>query len=151
MLISTRSRYALRALAEMVLAGQENPLSLNVIADNQHISIRYLEQIFGRLRAAGIVKGRRGPGGGYTLIKPPGEISLLELVGVLEANFLPRSCIEDGWECGIKEEHSGKCTLEDTCVTKDLWAKLKNVCQNILMNNTLEDLAMKNLSESQRE
>ncbi|MBN1433665.1 Rrf2 family transcriptional regulator, partial [Candidatus Fermentibacterales bacterium] len=84
MLISTRSRYALRALTELIRLSDGGPVSLGVLAERQEIPLRYLEQIFGRLRAAGLVKGKRGPGGGYVLTRPSEQIPLIEIVAALE-------------------------------------------------------------------
>jgi Rrf2 family iron-sulfur cluster assembly transcriptional regulator len=142
MLISTRSRYALRALTELVNTQTEGPVSLGSLAERQEIPLRYLEQIFGRLRAAGLVKGRRGPGGGYVLSRPAPSIQLIDVVAALEASFLPGSCIEDGWECGTENQGSGgTCTREKDCLTKALWVRLRDTYRDLLSSNTLEDLA----------
>ena len=92
MLISTRSRYAFRVLARMTRMMREDkkqPVSLALLSEQEQVSVRYLEQIFGLLRSRGIVKGKRGPGGGYVLGMPPREITLFDVVDVLEADFLP--------------------------------------------------------------
>lgn len=148
MLISTRSRYALRALTELVNTQNQGPVSLGSLAERQEIPLRYLEQIFGRLRAAGLVKGRRGPGGGYVLSRPAPTIALIDIVAALEASFLPGSCLEDGWECGTESgRSSGTCTREDDCLTKALWVRLRDTYRDLLSANTLEDLASGRLRE----
>ncbi|MBD3369383.1 Rrf2 family transcriptional regulator [Candidatus Fermentibacteria bacterium] len=147
MLISTRSRYGLRALIQLALAEEDQPLSLSVIAEKERIPLRYLEQIFGRLRITGLVKGRRGPGGGYLLSRPPEEIHLVEVVQCLETEFLPASCLSDNIECGEPDEVTGRCALEETCRTKKLWEALRCVYHTILSENTLADLAKGNLTK----
>lgn len=141
MLISTRSRYGLRALIQLALTEDEKPISLSVIAERERIPLRYLEQIFGRLRMTGLVKGRRGPGGGYLLSKPADDIHLVEVVQCLETEFLPASCLSDNIECGERDEVTGLCALEETCRTKKLWEALRCVYYTIMSENTLADLA----------
>lgn len=151
MLISTRSRYGLRALTELINMSTDGPVSLSVLAERQEIPLRYLEQIFGRLRAAGLVKGRRGPGGGYVLSRAACDIRLIDVVAALEASFLPGSCLEDGWECGkASEESKDKCAREDTCLTRKLWTELRDTYRDILTVNTLENLAEDRLESINR-
>ena len=102
MLISTRSRYALRVLARMARRmnmGHTMPVSLALLSEQEQVSVRYLEQIFGLLRRSGIVKGKRGPGGGYVLGMPPEEISLFDVVDILESDFLPTNCMLGETSC----------------------------------------------------
>ncbi len=144
MLISTRSRYALRALARMVMVAGENggvPVSLSLVSGEERVSIRYLEQIFGILRAGGLVKGKRGPGGGYVLGREPGEITVLEVVEMLETDFLPASCMAEGTTCSPEPggEKRG-CSLEKTCVTRPLWFIMKNMYCDLMGSITIEDL-----------
>ena len=144
MLISTRSRYALRVLARMasmVNMGHKQPVSLALLSEQEHVSVRYLEQIFGLLRNNGIVKGKRGPGGGYVLGMPPGEITLFDVVDVLEADFLPTNCMLGETSCSPGEGFKPKsCTLMDKCVTRPLWMTLRNMYYSYMKDKTLEDL-----------
>jgi Rrf2 family iron-sulfur cluster assembly transcriptional regulator len=141
MLISTRSRYGFRALAQLARKRDGVPVSLSRIAEDEMVPIRYLEQIFGKLRASGIVAGRRGPGGGYVLCRPPGEITLLEVVEILEKNFLPVDCLDDSNECGVRiDPETRTCVLQDRCVTRPLWMMMRTGYQEFLRSNSLEDL-----------
>ena len=106
MLISTRSRYGLRALVRLASLEDEAPVSLAKVAEEEGIPIRYLEQIFIRLRDNGMVKGLRGPGGGYSLGTPPDSITLLSVISALENDFLPTNCVLPGFE-------------EEECQSKD--------------------------------
>lgn len=146
MLISTRSRYGLRALVHLARNDRSFPVSLGGIAEVEEIPIRYLEQIFGRLRTADIVRGRRGPGGGYVLSRDPDEIALLEVVRVLETEFFHTNCV---LQCPdsttTSDEKKQGCTREGTCPTRQLWSELKTLCESYLMNNTLSDLALGSL------
>jgi Rrf2 family transcriptional regulator, iron-sulfur cluster assembly transcription factor len=144
MLISTRSRYALRVLARMADGDREFPRSLAVLSVQERVSVRYLEQIFGKLRSSGLVKGKRGPGGGYVLGRPPDRISLYEVVSVLETEFLPASCISEGGECFTgpnARTDEFLCPLEQSCVTRPLWLRLRAMYYQFMKEHTIEDLA----------
>ncbi len=142
MLISTRSRYGLRALVHLARTDRSSPVSLGGIADVEEIPIRYLEQIFGRLRTADIVRGRRGPGGGYVLSRSPSEISLLDVIRVLETEFFQTNCVLQCPDSTVTEEERKKgCAREEICPTRRLWSDIKGICETYLVNNTLSDLA----------
>ncbi len=141
MLISTRSRYGFRALAQLARREDDTPVSLSSIAEKELIPIRYLEQIFGKLRSAGIVCGRRGPGGGYVLCKPSREITLLEVVEVLEKNFLPVDCLDDAKDCTSRVDPVTRiCALQERCVTRPLWIMMRKSYKDFLRNHSIEDL-----------
>lgn len=140
MLISTRSRYGLRALAEMVRHGADKPVSLAGLAASEEVSTRYLEQIFSKLRARGIVKGRRGPGGGYTLTRPPSEIRLFDVICALESGMFTPSCIDDLPGMPPRSKAAAPCGRIRDCVTRSLWLAMRDSCAGLLMRNTLEDL-----------
>ncbi len=143
MLVSTRSRYGLRAMVEMVREGWNVPVSLARLAENEEVSQRYLEQIFLRLREAGLVTGRRGPRGGYVLAKDPSTITLLEIITTLEAGFLAPGCAEDAPHCSGGGSHDTEpCHRQDGCATRILWRDLRRCCFDYLGNRTLFDLAM---------
>ena len=145
MFISTRSRYGLRALVQLARNGQSSPMSLSGIAAEEEIPIRYLEQIFGRLRGAGFVRGRRGPGGGYVLSREASEISLLGVIRVLETEFFHTNCILQCPDFLEQENRAGDkspgCSREDKCPTKKLWTDVKLLCETYLGKNTLADLS----------
>jgi Rrf2 family protein len=142
MLISTRSRYGLRALVHLARNDGSSPVSLAGIAEMEEIPIRYLEQIFGRLRTADIVRGRRGPGGGYVLSRKPCEISLLDVIKVLETEFFHTNCVLQCPDSSVTPEEKKKgCAREEFCPTRRLWSDIKVICESYLVNNTLSDLA----------
>ena len=145
MLISTRSRYGLRALVQIARNEKSNPMSLSGIAEVEEIPIRYLEQIFGRLRAAGFVRGRRGPGGGYVLCRDPSEISLLDVIRVLESELFHTNCVLvcPDFSSADKKTFSEPpgCSREEDCPTKKLWTDIKTICESYLRKNTLADLS----------
>lgn len=84
MKISTKGRHAVTAMIELALRDEQGPVTLADISVEQSISVSYLEQLFARLRSAGLVTGMRGPGGGYRLRRPATEISVADILGAIE-------------------------------------------------------------------
>jgi Rrf2 family protein len=84
MRLSLQVQYAICGTFDLAYNGGGEPVQIRVVSDRQAIPARYLEQIFQRLRRAGLMLGKRGPGGGYTLALPPEQISLLSIVEALE-------------------------------------------------------------------
>jgi len=82
--LALRAHYAICGVFDVAYNGQGEPVGIRAISERQAIPARYLEQIFQRLRRAGLVTSRRGPGGGYLLARPPGEITLREVVEAVE-------------------------------------------------------------------
>ncbi len=132
MLISTKGRYGLRSMVDLVL-NQNGPLPLRVIAESQKISESYLEQVFACLRRAGLVKGVRGSSGGYVLARPAAEITVEEILTALEGPIIPVNCVE--------ASASARCPRKDSCVTYPLWKKLAGRINEVLSSTTLQDLA----------
>lgn len=138
MLISTRSRYGIRALVRLADLADDSPVSLASIAEAESIPIRYLEQIFIKLRNNRIVRGLRGPRGGYTLAVPADSITILSVVSLLENDFLPTNCVLPGFEeeqCDDKD-----CEMTSTCRTRTLWANLRALTVDYLEKHTIADL-----------
>ncbi|MYH57707.1 MAG: Rrf2 family transcriptional regulator [Boseongicola sp. SB0675_bin_26] len=84
MKLSTKGRYAVVALADLALAPENELLSLSEISRRQDISLPYLEQLFVKLRRAGLVESVRGPGGGYRLARPPSQVRISEILGAVD-------------------------------------------------------------------
>jgi Rrf2 family iron-sulfur cluster assembly transcriptional regulator len=82
--LSLQAQYAVCGLFDLAYNGGGEPVQVRVIGDRQRIPARYLEQIFQRLRRARLVRGKRGPGGGYTLARPPGEITVRDVIEAVE-------------------------------------------------------------------
>ena len=85
--ITAKSPYALRALAELARAGGEGPVPLGEIARRRDVPVQFLEGLFGTLRRGGILHSQRGVKGGYSFARPPGEITVLEIVELLEGDL----------------------------------------------------------------
>ncbi|UFN49430.1 Rrf2 family transcriptional regulator [Roseomonas sp. OT10] len=140
MRLSTRARYAVMAMAEMASrrreagiccadAGQA-PITLAEIATAQMLSVAYLEQLFGRLRRAGLVASARGPGGGYRLARPAAAIRISEIVEAVEEPIAATRCDAGG----------AGCLGGQKCATHDLWAELGEQIRLFLAGVTLAEV-----------
>ena len=131
MRVSTRGRYAIRLMLDLASNDFGEPIRLKDVARRQHISEKYLEQIISVLNKAGYVRSIRGPQGGYSLSRAPGEYTAGMILRLTEGSLSPVECTE---ESGIP------CDREENCVTKLLWQKLDNAINDVVDNVTLEDL-----------
>ena len=129
MRLTTKSRYAVNALTELSFLQSSGPVSLSDISNNQNIELNYLEQIFRKLRIAGIVKSIRGRNGGYLYAKDPSNISIKEVMNAVDE-------VLDATRCnGSSSCHNGK-----KCNTHDLWNELNNLVENYLEKITINSL-----------
>ena len=129
MLLTTRGRYAVTAMVDITAHQDEGPVSLSQIADNQNISLSYLEQLFAHLRQAGLVVGLRGPGGGYKLAHPADTISIAQVIQAVNESV-------DATQCGGMKN----CSAGQRCLTHSLWDKLSQQLYEFLDNITLGEL-----------
>ena len=130
MKLSTRGRYATRALLDLAFHQEEEPVLLKDIAQRQQISLRYLEHLITPLVAAGIIRSTRGVRGGVWLVKPPQEIKLSEVIRLLEGSIAPVECVNN----------PGICIRSELCVTRDIWGELKRAIDDVLESTTLQNL-----------
>ncbi|MGD9866620.1 MAG: Rrf2 family transcriptional regulator [Hyphomicrobiales bacterium] len=128
MQLSTKGRYAVMALADLAMQGGTVPLA--AISERQEISLPYLEQIFLKLRRAGLVDSLRGPGGGYTLARPCAEITIAEVMSAVDEPVKMTRCAA---------EDTG-CIGDHRCLTHDLWRALGDHIVAFLDRTTLADL-----------
>ena len=132
MKISTRVRYGLKALVYIAEKSSEGKLvRIKEIADNQDISVQYLEQILFKLKNENIIEGKRGPNGGYRLAKEPEVITLHELYKILEEE-------ERVIDCNESKAHKASCN-EQNCGTTCIWSKLDSAMTKILEETTLNE------------
>ena len=132
MRLSTKGRYAVTAMLDLALKNDQGPVTLAEISENQGISLSYLEQLFAALRAKHLVRGVRGPGGGYYLARGSDEISIADII-----------CAVDEWveftRCGGRED----CQDGDRCLTHTLWNELSKEIFNFLSRISLAELVKK--------
>lgn len=130
MKLSTRSRYGTRLMLDMAQHYGDGPVNLTNIAKRQGISVKYLEQIIILLKRAKYVKSVRGPKGGHVLAKPPAEITVGEIVALLE----------DGASLVECSDNAKVCQRAETCVTRHLWQEAAQAMFAKLRPITLADL-----------
>jgi len=133
MQLSTKARYAARAMVELAKRSGQGPVKLKDIAANQDISLKYLEQVMFPLRVGGYVRTQKGSRGGYILVKAPEKITLLEIVQCVEGSITPVNCADDAELCNRSEK----------CATRGAWVGLKDAIYNELSGITLAELAEK--------
>ncbi len=142
MKISTKGRYGLRAMIDLATFGAAGtPVFLSDIAKRQDISEKYLEHIFGTLHKAGLVKALRGRKGGYLLSKLPNEITLKEIITILEGPCSLVDCVSD----------KTACPKTEICATREVWTLLGNRIEEVLSDFTLAALAEKQKEKNQQD
>lgn len=129
MRLTTKGRFAVSAMVDLGLNGGRGPVTLSAISERQHISLSYLEQLFGKLRRNNIVASVRGPGGGYCLARPANKISIVEIVLAVDEPL-------DATNCSKR----GDCSHGKPCETHDLWFGLTEVINQYLASVTLQQL-----------
>lgn len=138
MKLTTKGRYAVSALADIAATGGEGPVSLSDVALRQGISLSYLEQLFAKLRKAGLVESARGVGGGYALTAPPSEVRVADIVAAVDEEIRTTACAP-GSTIGCQ----GTSTR---CLTHDLWDELARQIEIFLNAVTLEDILEKRVA-----
>jgi len=130
MKVSTKGRYAARAMLDLAQHFGEGPILVKDISRREEFSDRYLEQILTPLKVAGLVRVVRGARGGFSLARPPSEIKLLEIIQIVEGSTAPVDCVDD----------ARVCSRSDLCVTREVWAEMKVAIDTVLESITLQDL-----------
>ncbi len=138
MMLTTKGRYAVMAIVDIAMQESTNqPVSLSDISKRQGITEPYLEQIFSKLRQAGVVKSVRGPGGGYLLVATKHELCVAEVIDAIEESIKMTRC--------TTHENSGCMKHNANCVTHYLWAGLSDYIYRYLAEITIADVCEGNL------
>jgi Rrf2 family iron-sulfur cluster assembly transcriptional regulator len=127
--MSTRGDYAARALLSLALHGSDRPTSVKEIAERTHLPQPYLEQILLSVKGAGLVRSKRGVGGGYVLARPPDDITLADIVAAVEGPQI------------LMAEHPDHC--EGHCILQEVWVGVDNESRRILERVTLGELVIR--------
>lgn len=130
MKLSTKGRYGLKAMFELSLNQNNGPMCLKNIAQKQGISEQYLEQIFSSLKKAGLIKSVRGAQGGYLLVKEAKDITVGDILTVLEGPVSLSDCVLD----------EDACENSNVCVTKVVWEKMKKGIEDVIDSITLQNM-----------
>ena len=137
MRLTTKGRFAVTAMIDLALRQSSGPVTLAAISQRQHISLSYLEQLFGKLRRHTLVESTRGPGGGYTLARKPSEVTI---AGIILSVGEPI----DATQCGGKENCLGEGSR---CMTHELWAALNAKMVDFLASISLQKLVNDQLAK----
>jgi Rrf2 family protein len=133
MRLSTQSRYGVRAIFDIAYHSEGLETQVKDISRRQGISQRYLEQIFQKLKKAGIVGSKRGPSGGYFLNKTPESITIGEVIRITEGDITPVLCVNP-------EDSSQPCERSRECVTQMVWDEAGKRLKEYFDSVTIKDL-----------
>jgi Rrf2 family protein len=129
MKLSTKGRYATRIMVYLAMQQSDIPCRKQDIADAEEISADYVEQILIRLKAAGLVTSHRGARGGFSLTRPPSDVTVEEVLQATEGPVSLVSCKDEG------------CTRETLCVTQKIWRAAEVALSEVFSGNLISDLA----------
>lgn len=132
MRLTTKGRFAVTAMIDLALNGNEGPVALAGISQRQNISLSYLEQLFGKLRRHNLVESVRGPGGGYSLARPLANLSVADIIHAVDEPL-------DATQCHGNQN----CLGDNPCMTHELWTTLNNKMYEYLASVSLGDLVAK--------
>ncbi len=132
MRLTQKSKYAVRALMELALDECGSPLGVHEIARRQRIPERFLEQIFGELRRANVLTSRRGAHGGFYFAVPPEDITVLDVVEILDGEVRPARC-----------SAGGTCYIADAplCTTSKIWDEARTALEGVFGRYTIAQIA----------
>ena len=131
MKLSTKGQYSLKAMVDLAIHYSDDVVTISQIAGRQGMSESYLEQLFPKLRRAGLVESVRGAGGGYRLAKPLGGVSVGDILRAAEGDLIPV-------ECALTSDK--ECSREGSCVVKYVWKKVTDSINETVDNITLADM-----------
>lgn len=129
--LNTKGRYAVMAMADLARHQADVSVPLSAIADRQQLSLAYLEQLFLRLRRAGLVESSRGRSGGYRLGRPAGKILVAEIMSAVEEETRMTRCMGDG---------GAPCMGEERCIAHNLWEALGAHIRAFLSDVSLQEV-----------
>jgi Rrf2 family iron-sulfur cluster assembly transcriptional regulator len=129
MRLSTKSRYAVTSLLDLVMHSDQGPVSLADISIRQGISLSYLEQLFAKMRRNKLVVSTRGPGGGYSLGSSPDQVCIADVI----------NAVDEIMQVADKDIHNGPVDYEP-CLTEQLWEELSAEIEHYLTTISLADM-----------
>ena len=138
MRLTTKGRFAVTAMIDLALRQEQGQVTLAGISQRQHISLSYLEQLFGKLRRHEIVESVRGPGGGYNLARRAEDVTVADIIIAVDEPL-------DATQCGGKGACEGTKQHDGHCMTHELWSTL-----NQKMVEYLDSVSLKDLVDKQR-
>jgi len=130
MKVNTKVRYGLRAILQIADGFGGDPVPISAISESQEISGKYLEQVVGTLRKAGLISSRKGVRGGYSLCRDPKDINLWDIITALDSHTTLVDCV-------LEPE---VCDRSDDCLTRSIWTLLSARMKEFWSSFTLADL-----------
>ena len=134
MRLTTKSRYGTRLILDLAIYAKKGPVPLGDVAKRQNISVKYLEQLILKLKKAGLVESQRGPFGGHMLAKPPNEITIGDIVRILEGSAAITDCAE------MDEQLCAECNRAGDCLSRWVWVEASKVMFDRLDQITVESI-----------
>ncbi len=134
-MLSKKAKYAINALVNLTRKYDRGPILISEIAKEEKIPKKFLEAILLDLRNAGILNSKKGKGGGYYLIKPPGEVNLATVVRLFDGAIALLPCVSYKYY-----ERCDECEDEEACGIRDVFMEVKEETVNLLKKNTLADI-----------
>ncbi|MBW2654606.1 MAG: RrF2 family transcriptional regulator, partial [Deltaproteobacteria bacterium] len=139
MRLTTKSRYGTRLILDIAVNSKGKPVPLSDVSRRQNISLKYLEQLASKLKKAGIIKSHRGPFGGHMLAKPPEDITIGDIVRILEESTAITDCAQQ------EKQVCGVCNRAGDCLSRWVWVEASRAMFNRLDEITVSSLlSMKN-------
>lgn len=139
MRLTTKGRYGVRAIINLASAYANRPISIKKIAGEEGISPEFLEQIFFKLKKAGIINSVRGPGGGFVLNKKPNKISVKDILDAVGEGTNPTPCTDP--------EEQKRCPRMSECIVSATWGDFNEVINDYLAKLSIKDIIEKNASK----
>lgn len=133
MKISTKGRYGVRFMLDLAIHGQESAVTLKAVARRQQISEKYLWQVVTRLKSAGLIAATVGAGGGYTLARDPGKVTLKDILEPLEGDCALVKCTRRASVCGRSA----------ACVAREIWQEVSRALTRAMEKITLQTMMEK--------
>ncbi len=140
MQISSKGKYSVRAVLDIANHSDGQPVPLAAISKREGISLLFLEQLFQQLRKGNVVRSVRGPHGGYVLARDPSEITIGEIIRLIEPPLYTSSCFTN-------DGSVDNCRIGETCISGAIWKQLAEHIDNFLDSVTLADLCNKSKPE----
>lgn len=134
MRLTTKSRYGTRLILDLAVNAQKGPVPLGDVSKRQNISLKYLEHLIRKLKAAGLIKSQRGPYGGHMLKKPPADITVGDIVRTLEKTTAITDCAE------TRDKLCGVCNRAGDCLSRWVWIEASEAMFKRLDDITIESL-----------
>ncbi|MDX1923629.1 MAG: Rrf2 family transcriptional regulator [Rickettsiaceae bacterium] len=131
MMLTTKGRYAVMALADIAIHSKNGPVRLAEVADRQNIALGYLEQIFAKLKSLSVVKALRGPNGGYILNIDASTIKISQIIDAVDEEIKITRC---------SDKDNGCVNKSVKCITHDLWHGLGSAIRHYLEDISIDDV-----------